>query len=122
MTYTQPDSNTIEINGKHHKFSQEIREVLQLPDRIIIRLLVDDFEEGDPNVGRNVLAFNESGEELWRIEASGYFVERDPNVPEAYFGVDMTVGHLRVHGADFVYDLDPDTGAVSNAEIRYMGT
>lgn len=119
MNVTQPNPKSIEINGRRLEFEQTVDEIITLDDRVIFTLLVDDYEDEDPLAARNVLAFDENGEELWRIASSGYFIERKPDIPDSYYELTSENGQLKAHSFHYSYDLDPDTGAVSNAEYHY---
>ncbi|MDP6805843.1 MAG: hypothetical protein QF902_11040 [Rhodospirillales bacterium] len=96
--------------------------MVTLEDRVIIRLLVGDFEIGDPLVGRNVLAFDKDGNMLWRIPTTGVMV-RDPDgseAPEAYFNLRLNSDGetINIASPDLTYDLDPETGKLSGGRVH----
>ena len=118
MMQVSKSGKTLNINGNTISFEQRVNEFVELADRVIVELYVDDFEVGDPLVGRNILAFDENGEMLWRIPATG--VTRRSvlggETPEAFFGLwlgdDGKVKTGTPNGFD--WDIDPDTGKISN--------
>ena len=113
---------TLTINGKKLVFDQRVDEAVTLEDRVIIHLRVDDFEVGDPLVGRNVIALDASGNLLWRIPATGYTVRNrlGLEVPEAFFGLELEEDHktITIGTPDTVYEIDPESGELSNATIN----
>lgn len=109
----------LSINENVITFDQRIDETVTLSDRVILRLMVDDFDVGDPLVGRNVLAFDGDGRLLWRIPPTGGTRSRPDGTeaPEAYFGLglDDDGKTVKIGTPDgFEYDLDPETGDISN--------
>ena len=110
--------NEITINGHKVTFPQEIEEVVVLEDRVILRLLTDDFEEGDPLEGQNILALDAEGKLLWRIEGPIYtnLNEQDEKVPGGYSGLAKSDdGQIFAFiPIGYVLDLDSNTGKVSN--------
>jgi hypothetical protein len=101
------------------EFPQRISEAVQLSDRVVLLLDEEDFEEGDEMVGRNVLCIGETGDVLWRIvPASAKATEHDPEwaAPEPYDDVwqDPETEKLKVRVPDITFDLDPETGEISN--------
>ena len=109
------------VNGRKIRFDQRIEKFVVLDDRVIVALRVSAFEVGDSLVGRNILAFDEKGEMLWRIPATG--ARRSSRfggtTPEAY--LDLYVGDggkIHVGSPSGVrFDLDPMTGEISNGVI-----
>ncbi len=114
---------TLTINGQTVTFGQKVKQVIVLDDRVIIRLLVDDFAEGDPMVGRNILAFDAEGKMLWRVMDHGATLEADDGngrVPQAFLAlwVDDDRKTIKAGIPAFIFDLDPETGELSNPELN----
>ena len=113
MIQASNSGKTLTVNGRTIEFEQRVDELVVLDDRVIIHLHVSDFSVGDPLVGRNILAFDASGEMLWRIPATGVIRGKSP---EAFFDLWMgDDGKVRTGTANgFDWDVDPDTGKISN--------
>jgi hypothetical protein len=119
MKIIQVGERTLDINDRHVEFDFRIDEFLVLDDRVIILFKTSDFLENDPESGRNVFAFDETGKQLWRIQDSGFTAPRladDTEVPQPYTGMgpedDGRIVVFQPIGCEF--DLDPDTGKISN--------
>ena len=59
--------NVLLLAGNKISFDQEIVETVTLKDRVIVLLEPGDFPEDDPEGGRNVFAYDATGNLLWRI-------------------------------------------------------
>ncbi len=70
MKVTHSDS-VLTINGREFAFEQRIQQVLVLADRVIVRFRGKSFADDDPLKGRNIIALDENGEMLWRIQDRG---------------------------------------------------
>ena len=113
---------TLTINGRAIEFDQKVDEVVEFPDRVVIRLRVDDFAVVDPLVGRNILAFDRTGEMVWRIPANGLTrpSRYGGETPGAYFGlwIDKKDGKLKTGiPSGWTFEIDPETGEPSKPEI-----
>ena len=120
MNYEQLDERTLLISGKEVKFGQSVKEILDLGDRLVVRLYVDDFEVGDMMVGRNIVAYDEDGNELWRVEDHGLRRPAAPDVPDAFFDIHVDEkGRLwgGTPGVELMIDLE--TGKILDAEPRW---
>ena len=117
----QQSEKSVIVNGKEIKFDQSIAAIVRLDDRVLVELNSDDFAVGDPLVGRNILAFDANGELLWRIPATGVMRRsvHDGETPEAFFGLWLDGdGKVRTGTPNgFDWDVDPDTGKISNPEF-----
>ncbi len=109
---------SLTINGRTLTFDQRVDEVVVLSDRVIVELLVDDFDEDDPLKGRNIIALDENGKMLWRIQDRGITrtTKDGREIPESYTGLGLEDdGVVRVSTPfGFDYDLDSETGGISN--------
>ena len=98
-------------------FEKEIDKVIPLSDRVIVVFDVLAFPEEDPDAGRNVFAFDRSGKEIWRIEdaevkVKGRTVDK---VSQGYTDIEHAEdGELFAWVLEWRYDLDPETGKISN--------
>ena len=113
------DGKTLTIDGKDHEMEQPVRDAIELEDRVLIRLDNFSYPDGDRNEERNIIAVSKSGEMLWRIVRAplrrGGERSRHMN-PYIGMGYDEGDSTLRVADGDGCdYDLDTDTGEVSNA-------
>jgi hypothetical protein len=63
-------TNSIKIRGQRLEFPSEIMETKKLKDRYLIRISSYELDENDPDRGRNVFAYDKSGNLLWRIQDS----------------------------------------------------
>ncbi|MDP6805844.1 MAG: hypothetical protein QF902_11045 [Rhodospirillales bacterium] len=114
---------TLTIDGRKLAFDQRVEAMVVLDHRVIIELDADDFELGDPLVGRNILAFDSNGEMLWRIPATGMMVRDDdssPEAPEAFFGLGLHSDGktITIGTPDMIYEVDPETGKIFNGIIN----
>ena len=83
------DPHRLRIGDHEIEFPQRVKKFLTLDSRAVVLLKPNDFENGDELVGRNIVAHDEHGEFVWRIEYHGYKVtNRDGvDVPQAFFGL-----------------------------------
>jgi hypothetical protein len=120
MNVTQIGGGALEINGRRVEFEQPIEEYLELEDRVIILFEPMEEKEFDPDFGRNVFAFDETGKQLWRIQDSGFTIgshrDDDTEVRAPYTGIGLEQdGRITVGqpiGCEF--DVNPETGEISN--------
>ena len=119
MNITQIGERALEIDGRLIEFSWRINTFVALEDKVIILFRTADFPEDDPESGRNIFAYDETGKELWRIQDSGFTAPRledDTEVPQPYTGMgpedDGRITVFQPIGCEF--DLDPETGKISN--------
>ena len=103
-----------------HSFTveQPVRNVAELEDRVIVLMKGYEYPDDDPNRELNVVCYSKSGRFLWRIEDLGAM---DPDLGENPFTsirVDEVQGTIVVRYFEGLrYDLDPETGRLSNAVI-----
>ena len=120
MNYEKVDEKTLLIGGKEVKFGQSVKEILDLGDRLVVRLYVDDFEVGDMMVGRNIVAFDEDGNELWRVEDHGLRRPGAPDVPDAFFDIHVDEDGRLWGGTPGIYlGIDLGTGKIIGDKGRY---
>ena len=122
MNVRQISDKALNIDGNAIEFRQRIVRFLPLKDRVIVLLNSDDYEFGDPMVGRNILAYDESGKMIWRVADSGLRNEEETKIPEAFFNIGMPDNStINAVAASCIFKLDPKTGALSDPRFRYPG-
>ncbi len=110
--------------GIHIEFPANIYKVAMARSNLAVFIL-DVFDKSIPNTdefNRNIFAVNDKGEVVWQIEKSPH--ERPgpygsgETIPNPFTGmiVDET-GQLKVGDASFSYDVDIETGKLSNPEF-----
>ncbi len=113
--------HTVVVNGRKLIFEQRVSEVLTVDDRVLVRLNSFDFPADDSDAGRNVFAYDENGELLWRIEDSGFAAGGPGGKPvkQGYTGMGPDEdGRFRVfQPIGCLYDVDLETGKISNPEL-----
>ena len=119
MNVIKAAEQVLEINRRKVVFDQPIVDFLVHNDRVIVMFELADEMEDDPDFGRNIFAYDETGKELWRIEDSGIVGpgrEDDKEVPWSYTGMGQEAdGRIIVSEPfGFEFDLDPETGKISN--------
>ena len=123
MKFEKSEPRLISVNGQTLEFDQRIKEIIELPDRLIIRLVLDDFPRDRSFDGRNIVCIGEDGKTLWRIENSGVEIEisSGPTILLGYYDLwrPEDGDTIKVGGLDWEYDLDPETGGISNAQLKY---
>ena len=118
MSNVKVEQRSVTINGRRVDFEADINDVVELPTRTLVSVETYDIDEDDPHRGRNVFAFDDKGELLWRIADSGYMLtgSRGQDMPTGYIGIDKAKdGGVWVYDRfGFRMDLDPETGEMSN--------
>ncbi len=113
---------TLTINGRELTFEQEIYQSVELPDRVIVLLHPGDFAKDDPLKGCNIIALDEDGEMLWRIQDRGVTLttKDGKEISESYTGLGLAKDEKTVRVSTpfgFLYELDPETGQISNPKF-----
>ena len=117
MRVEQIGDREVRVDGKVIKFERQIDQILAMSDQIIVAFGVFEFPEDDPDAGRNVFAYDRSGKQLWRIEDAkvmrgGRTVDK---VSQGCTGLQLKEdGTIHAWVVDWRYDLDPETGEISN--------
>jgi len=116
----EPFSKGVFIGGEKLEFEQRVDVVIELGDRSIILLNTDDFQRGDPMVGRNVLCFDKNGEMLWRIEDAEMTIG-DRKVPQSFLSLSLKDdGKIRVGNPDAFFFVNPENGMLYDGEFKYF--
>jgi len=110
--------NEITVSGRKVTFPQTIDEVIVVEDRVIVLLLADDYKEDDPQRQNNIIALDDAGNLLWRIERPGYNIlnQQGEEIQGGYWGIRKLDNGRIVAFIPIGYELnvDLDTGKVSN--------
>ena len=139
VTGDEPFPEEIELNREIIKFPSKTNSYAIYDNKLIVCLYPYYFERNCTNEdqGRNIWCYKDDGTLLWKIEESPYWLEwlekqspedkqrifarghkdyyshiaynKDPKTGEEYLVVGTTTGY---------YDLDPETGKVSNFEYN----
>lgn len=133
IKYKQPDPKSLIINGHTIEFQQRIATVIPLSDRVPVHLKSKDFAFGDKLVGRNLLAYDLNGKELWRVEDQGVTIgaRREDTVtqpdesgrrrvPQSIFYIFYDEDDETITAALPIADLtiDPKDGKILDLEVR----
>lgn len=107
------------VDGRRVSMPYPIDKILALSDRVIVLLDFESVPEEDPLHSRNVLAFDQSGELLWRIARSTVkdWDDGDPDWRSPYSGIGFAEDGRTIHVYEWAgvrHDLDPETGQISN--------
>jgi len=117
----QPKPNILLVNGRTLTFDQAVHTVINLEDRLIIHLKTDDFQRGDPLVGRNVLCFDKSGDMLWRIEDTEMTIgEGEDEVPQSFLSLEFLDEKIVVSNPDAIFLVNPENGMLYDGEPKYQ--
>ena len=108
------------FGGNLVRFEQPAVEYVEDEGRIVVLFNSDFYEVGDMMVGRNVVAYGEDGNELWRVEDHGLRRPGAPDVPDAFFDIRLDEeGRLWGGTPGVELMIDPETGKILNAEPRW---
>jgi len=125
MPVTKTNDRTLDFNGRQVEFEKRIQETLISPTKLIILFRVNDYELGDEMVGQNIVAYDEAGNFLWRVEATGLrrpneddeIDEFGPDARETYFDILINEkGELWGGTPSVEVLIDMKTGEVLDAE------
>jgi len=119
MSVKQIDDRTLNFNGNQIVFDKRIKEFIQVKSQDFVHFRVDDYELGDELVGQNIVAYDEAGNFLWRVEVSGLrrpnrdeeIAEYGPDAPAAFFDIYLEEdGSLWGGTPTLEYKIDMETG------------
>lgn len=115
-------SNRLAVTEGEVTLEAPIRDVIALGDRQIVLFADEKYEKGDPNAVRNIVAVDDRGEIIWRVESSGP-VTNTPNDPDTPFvgwewkTIDGKKKLVVYEMIGMCYELDTNTGKLSNPKI-----
>ena len=120
MEIGRTGTNGLTISEKLVEFPQRIKKFVIRENLVIVLHKVSDFEEGDPMVGRNIVAVGEDGKIVWRIEDHGFRIKdwQDVEAPEAFFGLWLEDDGktLKAGIPHAIFEVDPETGHLLSIE------
>ncbi len=108
------------FGGNLVEFEQPAVEYVEAEGRIVVLFNSDFYEMGDMMVGRNIVAYGEDGNELWRVEDHGLRRRSERKAPDAFFDIRLDEeGRLwgGTPGVELMIDLE--TGKILDAEPRW---
>ncbi len=112
--------NFVELGGRRIELDKRVENSIDLGDKIIVLFYVNDYEVGDMMVGRNIVAYDEDGKELWRVEDHGLRRPAAPDVPDAFFDIHMDDDGRLWGGTPGIYlGIDLGTGKIIGDKGRY---
>ena len=110
----------VEFDGKRIELDKRVEESISLGDKAIVLFYVNDYEVGDMMVGRNIVAYDEDGNELWRVEDHGLRRPAAPDVPDAFFDIHVDDDGRLWGGTPGIYlEIDLGTGKIIGDKGRY---
>ena len=102
------------------RFEQPVVEHVEGKGRVIVLFNSDFYEMGDMMVGRNIVAYDEDGNELWRVEDHGLRRPAAPDVPDAFFDIHVDDDGRLWGGTPGIYlEIDLGTGKIIGDKGRY---
>ncbi len=112
---------SITIDGNAVDLQYPIYDALEAGGVAILRLNYYNMPPDDPLKGRNIVALDRNGKEVWRIEPFWHMVEsndRSRKVPAAYTGIDLGEdGKLYAYqGIGYICEIDLRTGKIIHEE------
>ena len=120
MKVERIDDESVRINGEAHSFGMEILEILELRDRIIVLFENYEWPDEDPNLGRNIFAYDANGNELWRVQDAEVMIggrTTEQDVSSGYTDLQLKDdGKIYAWAMDWRHELDPETVKISNPE------
>jgi hypothetical protein len=114
------DGRQMTVGENTVQFEVSIWEIEEYKDRLFVLLEYDDYEDGDPRAERNIVAVDQNGRILWRIEmAPEVRVVDGKRMDNSYIGIDPNTGKKDrpVEAYDTTgscWKVDPETGKVSD--------
>ncbi len=113
------EENRLTIDGETVELEKPIRQIVEFDNRIIVLFNPDEYTGEEPGIDRNVVAVGRDSAMLWRIERSGSIASGGPGRTSPFVALEIenrgggeVVIVYDVAGA--CYDLDPETGKLSN--------
>ena len=110
----------VEFAGKRIELDKRVESSIDLGDKVIVLFYVNDYEMGDMMVGRNILAYDEDGNELWRVEDHGLRRRSERKAPDAFFDIHVDEDGRLWGGTPGIYlEIDLETGKIIGDKGRY---
>ena len=111
------EGKTLFVGDHEIEFEAPITKVLEIRNKIVVRLNVDDLDDEDPMLERNVICVDQNARVLWRIERSEGPLDEGVPILNPYAGIglnDDETGAVAYDMGGQCFDLDLETGAISN--------
>ena len=110
----------VECDGNRIELDKRVESSINLGDKVIVLFYVNDYEVGDMMVGRNIVAYDKDGIELWRVEDHGLRRPAAPDVPDAFFDIHVDDDGRLWGGTPGIYlEIDLGTGKIIGDKGRY---
>ena len=110
----------VEFDGKRIELDKRVEESISLGDKAIVLFYVNDYEVGDMMVGRNIVAYDKDGNELWRVEDHGLRRRSERRAPDAFFDIRLDEEGRLWGGTPGIYlEIDLGTGKIIGDKGRY---
>ena len=117
---TRERVNFVGLGGRRIELDKRVEESIDLGDKVIVLFYVNDYEVGDMMVGRNIVALDGEGEQMWRVADHGLRRRGAPEVPDAYFDIHIDEDGRLWGGLPGLYaEIDLDTGELIGSKSRY---
>jgi len=115
------EETSVEIGGNVVELGVSIDEALALGDILIVLLNLYDLPSEHPFKGRNIVAFDRNGAELWRVEPFWHTVKAKDGrkIPDSYRSIRVEDdGKLYAfQGVGYVCEIDLKTGKIVGEEF-----
>ncbi len=112
------EKNVLTLGGKQILLETEIFSVESIGGTHLVLFDDETYPENDPNSQRNLIALNDTGQQLWRIELTPSApIEDGKRQWNGYVGIDPNLKPVKVLAYDMsglCWELDIQTGKVSN--------
>ena len=113
------EDNRLTIDGSTVELEKPIKNLIERRDQVIVVFRYGAYDEDDLSGDRNVVAVGRNGAMLWRVAPSGSIASGGPGRTSQFVGVDIENRDgeeviVVYDGMGACYDLDPETGKLSN--------
>jgi len=129
----RPGQWSFRFGAQTIQFDRRIWDIVQISDTFVLQFADTDYNLDDPMQGRNIEAYDASGQLLWRIEGTGVTFPSSwrqiawgwgrrvqHEVPESYMSLwlDEQTGDLMAASISTRYVIDPETGLHLSSEYK----
>jgi hypothetical protein len=104
------NENKINIDGKDIIFFTEIDDIIDLGDKIIVKVF-STSEFVDYQVKDNIFAINRNGEILWQIETV-YQPWLNKRIPQIYYNINYKDDKLTAQNGGSLFFVDVSNGKI----------
>ena len=121
MTNVKKGDTSVSIGGRTIQLEGPVLQSLEIDGLLLLRLKHFNLPSDDPKIGRNVIALDRDGNEVWRIRSFWWEVESldGKMVPDPYSNFSLREdGTLIIYqGIGYRCELDPKTGELLTQEF-----